>query len=189
VKKLLLLCVLALASAHAEDIALPGGRILRHVRIAKFDGVEFNIEHETGIAHVAWEKMPVSYQARFPFDPERAETERKKKEEEIEQAKEVAEKETLELAEQRKAKRALLATYATPAPTPMELPHYNATTLADLKIGISADKVRRILGNPQRINNYGREEQWIYPTGIVYVENGVLTAMQNMNGGVFATAR
>jgi hypothetical protein len=69
------------------------------------------------------------------------------------------------------------------SPNEMELPRYNLdTTLEDLKPGITAEKARRILGSPLYVN--GR--QWVYRNGYVYVEDGIVVALQNRAGEVFA---
>jgi hypothetical protein len=74
-------------------------------------------------------------------------------------------------------------TRATPAPTATPMPDFPmAPTLADLKIGITAEQCRRILGNPLRING----DQWVYARGYIYIRNGVVSSMQNKAGGVFA---
>jgi hypothetical protein len=66
--------------------------------------------------------------------------------------------------------------------TVMDTPRYNLETeIKDLRIGLPAEKVVRILGNPQQING----SQWVYGGGYIYIENGVVTAMQNKSGGVF----
>jgi hypothetical protein len=85
-----------------------------------------------------------------------------------------------------------LATQPAPVPrsefgTVMDTPRYNLDTeLTDLKIGISAEKARRILGNPLRVNPSGNNgEQWCYARGQVYVEGGVVVALQNFSGDVF----
>jgi hypothetical protein len=70
----------------------------------------------------------------------------------------------------------------------MELPHYNTMTSADLRPGISADQVLRILGKPQTVNYYGAQQQWCYLRGQVYVEHGVATAFQNFGGDVVAAS-
>lgn len=70
---------------------------------------------------------------------------------------------------------------ATPAPSAM--PHFPISpTIADLRVGITAEQCRLILGNPQEVN--GR--QWVYARGYIYVEDGVVVAMQNKAGAVFA---
>jgi hypothetical protein len=80
---------------------------------------------------------------------------------------------------------------ATPKPnvsvlgTVMEPPRYNLDTeVKDLQIGMSAEKVLRILGNPLRVNG----EQWVYARGYIYIRNGKLEAMQNFSGDVFDAA-
>lgn len=68
----------------------------------------------------------------------------------------------------------------------MDVPRNHDTTLADLKVGITAEKARRILGNPRDINrSAGGREQWCYPQGYVYIENGIVSSLQNRAGGVF----
>lgn len=66
--------------------------------------------------------------------------------------------------------------------TVMELPRNNLDTeIKDLRIGTPAEKVLRILGNPLHVNG----SQWVYGGGYIYVDNGVVTAMQNKSGDVF----
>lgn len=70
-------------------------------------------------------------------------------------------------------------------PVRITQPEYHfpiSPTIADLRIGITAEQCRLILGNPLRING----SQWVYPRGYIYIEGGKVTAMQNRNGGVFA---
>lgn len=55
-------------------------------------------------------------------------------------------------------------------------------TIADLRVGITAEQCRLILGNPRRING----TQWVYARGYIYMRDGKVEAMQNKAGGVFA---
>ena len=75
-----LLAGLAAAATNEQDIPLNNGRILHHARIANFSDGEFVIEHDSGIAHVAWTEMPAAIRARYPLDSKQG-----RKEEEVAQ--------------------------------------------------------------------------------------------------------
>lgn len=51
------------------------------------------------------------------------------------------------------------------------------------RIGFTADQVRAAVGPPYRINRTGNREgvreQWVYPGGYLYLEDGVLTSWQD----------
>lgn len=57
------------------------GAVLENPRITDFDGADFTVEHNGGIARVPYERMPLAYQRFFMPDPERAkeESERRRK--------------------------------------------------------------------------------------------------------------
>lgn len=75
------------------------------------------------------------------------------------------------------------------APTTAEDSRINAAIAAQrLRIGMTAQHVRRSWGAPTKINlsvgSYGKHEQWIYARGdfvsqYVYLQNGVVTSMQS----------
>jgi hypothetical protein len=160
------------------ELKLPSGRVLAHTRVLHFDGEIFQIQNANGVSSIPWTSMPADWQAKFPLDHERA---RKLAEHRKEQLARMTISQTA-LEQSRPAA-------TTPAPavsqfgTVMELPRHNLeTTLEDLKVGITQEKLLRILGNPLRVNG----TQWIYRTGQVYVENGVVVALQNYYGDVFA---
>jgi hypothetical protein len=73
-----LLAGLAAAATNEQDISLNNGRILHHARIANFSDGEFVIEHDSGIAHVAWTEMPAALRAQYPLDSKQG-----RKEEEV----------------------------------------------------------------------------------------------------------
>src|ERR1700693_3380541 len=75
-----LLAGLAAAATNEQDISLNNGRILHHARIATFSDGEFVIEHDSGIAHVAWTEMPAAVRAQYPLDSKQG-----RKEEEVAQ--------------------------------------------------------------------------------------------------------
>ncbi len=51
------------------------GDILTHPRIVSFNGAEFVVEHDGGVARVPYEVMPPAVQRRYLRDPERAKEE------------------------------------------------------------------------------------------------------------------
>ncbi len=57
------------------------GEVLRNARILRFDGEIFQIEHDGGIASIAWAKMPESIRRAYPRDPTRAAEARRRVEE------------------------------------------------------------------------------------------------------------
>jgi hypothetical protein len=70
------------ATKDADDpIRDRSGAILLHPHISDFDGAEFTVEHDGGIARVPYDAMPLAYRRFFMPDPERAkeEADRRKK--------------------------------------------------------------------------------------------------------------
>ncbi len=70
------------ATKDLEDaIRDRNGTILLHPHIYEFDGADFMVEHDGGIARVPYTSMPLAYRRFFMPDPERAreEAERRKK--------------------------------------------------------------------------------------------------------------
>lgn len=70
-------------------------------------------------------------------------------------------------------------------PVRLEQPKYTfpiSPTIADLRIGITAEQCRLILGRPLRING----NQWVYQRGYIYIEDGKVSSMQTRGGSVFA---
>jgi len=55
-------------------------------------------------------------------------------------------------------------------------------TYGTLRVGISEEGCRALLGSPEHINTtrtaYGASEQWVYKERYIYVENGKVTAIQ-----------
>ena len=62
------------------------GVILVHPHISDFDGAEFTVEHDGGIARVPYALMPEAYRRFFMPDPERAREEAEKKKKMVEDA-------------------------------------------------------------------------------------------------------
>jgi hypothetical protein len=64
-----------------EPIRDRSGAILLHPHITDFDGGEFTVEHDGGIARISYADMPLAYRRYFMPDPERAkeEADRRKK--------------------------------------------------------------------------------------------------------------
>jgi hypothetical protein len=64
-----------------EPIRDRNGIILLHPHISDFDGADFTVEHDSGIARVPYAAMPLAYRRFFMPDPDRAkeEAERRKK--------------------------------------------------------------------------------------------------------------
>lgn len=52
-----------------------------------------------------------------------------------------------------------------------------------VRIGMTAEQCRKAWGKPQKVNKtttqHGTREQWVYGNSYLYIENGVLTAIQN----------
>ncbi len=55
-----------------EPIRDKSGTILLHPHISDFDGADFTVEHDGGIARVPYAAMPLAYRRFFMPDPERA---------------------------------------------------------------------------------------------------------------------
>lgn len=75
-----------------------------------------------------------------------------------------------------------------PPGDPMAASINSAIATGKVMIGMTAQQVRSSWGSPTKINSsigsYGKHEQWIYDRGnyrsqYVYVENGVVTAVQS----------
>jgi len=51
-----------------------------------------------------------------------------------------------------------------------------------LRVGISEEGCRALLGRPEHINTtktiYGNREQWVYKDRYIYIEDGKVTAIQ-----------
>jgi hypothetical protein len=62
------------------------GAILVHPHISDFDGAEFTVEHDGGIARVPYEQMPLAYRRFFMPDPDRAKEEADRKRKMVEDA-------------------------------------------------------------------------------------------------------
>lgn len=78
---------------------------------------------------------------------------------------------------------AIVVSSSMPAPT--ATPSFPISpTIADLRIGITEEQCRLILGNPRTTNG----DQWVYPRGYIYMRDGKVESMQNKSGGVFAAA-
>lgn len=75
-------------------------RPLKNPRVVRFDGLQFDVEHDGGVAKVPWQRMPEDVRARFPLDPARA----------------------AELRAQLEERRLAAATAPQPTPTPTPLP-------------------------------------------------------------------
>lgn len=177
----LLLLIATAAQAQKLDVeypelTLPSGRVLLHTRVLKFDGETFTIQNANGISQLPWASMPADWQAKFSRDSARAQK--------------IAElkREMVSLQSRPQQTAAIAAPAATPTAvsqfgTVMELPRHNMeTTLEDLKVGITQEKLLRIMGNPLRING----TQWVYARGYIYVQDGVVVSLQNRYGDVFA---
>lgn len=52
--------------AQAENLQLADGTTLENIGAVKFAGDKFKVEHDGGIASVAWENMRADYRAKFP---------------------------------------------------------------------------------------------------------------------------
>lgn len=65
----------------AEPVRDRTGTVLANPHITDFDGADFTVEHNGGIAWIPYEQMPLAYWKFFLPDPERAqeETERRRK--------------------------------------------------------------------------------------------------------------
>jgi hypothetical protein len=71
-KRVFLFLLFAVTSVRAAEIALLDGRVLHHANVSKFNGAEFVIEHDGGMAHVPWAQMSADWQSKYPLNPARA---------------------------------------------------------------------------------------------------------------------
>ena len=60
------------AKDATDPIRDRNGTILLHPHISDFDGADFTVEHDGGIARVPYASMPLAYRRFFMPDPERA---------------------------------------------------------------------------------------------------------------------
>jgi hypothetical protein len=69
-----------------EPIRDRTGAILVHPHISDFDGADFTVEHDGGIARVPYDRMPLGYRRFFMPDPERAKEEAERRRKMVEDA-------------------------------------------------------------------------------------------------------
>lgn len=100
------------ATAPAPVIVNRFGEPLQNARIVKFDGETFHVEHDGGVAAIAWTAMPVPFRLGYTYDSSRAAVERERNEERAREAMDSA----LEAAT---AAEAAATPETTPAPAPL----------------------------------------------------------------------
>jgi hypothetical protein len=189
-KWLLMFFVLAaLANATAQqlqvdypEVKLLDGRSLLHARVTGFDGETFLVEHRTGIAHVAWAKMPAEWQAKFPHDPERASKSTAVKLEKIQtQVAKQAEKDRIE---KMTAAARLNPPITPPANPEMQPPNQNRDNMPDdLKVGLTTQRTARVLGRPRKIVG----DEWFYLRFSLIMRDGKVESIHRLPGKVLST--
>ena len=100
------------APAAAPGIVNSFGEPLQNARIIKFDGETFHVEHDGGVAAIAWAQMPEAHRSRYTYDAKRASIERERNEERARTSAETA-------AEDIAAAEAAETPEPTPKPTPI----------------------------------------------------------------------
>lgn len=184
-------CLFIAGAVAAEDIETLKHEVFKNVTVSRVEPDGVVITHSAGIVKIPFAELSEQYQKRFSYDPikaqefaeQDAQTQRQIYEQNeaakkgmLEKRAEIAKLNAIDI-EVARAKKQLAAEKQRTAQM-----RRNAIANHEVFVGMTRAELTESLDIPNHINATIVEgltrEQWCYPTSYVYLDNGVVVAVQ-----------